>query len=248
MRPEEVIEALQAYVAEFESMLSRFSKRGDALRMDKADIARARQIIQETVDLLEDVLGRNRYSLTIARTINEGTSNFAGTPSFASIRDTIAILQSSITRIRRNPAVIAGSTSSDSATRPIWALLHPTVVALGKSRFEAGHNADAVEAVLKELNTTVKLIYLTARGQELDGVPLMRKALTPTDPVILLDDLGTDTGRNIQQGHMDLFAGAMAGVRNPKAHGNVTITPERAIHHLFLASLLFSKLDERLEV
>jgi hypothetical protein len=35
------------------------------------------------------------------------------------------------------------------------------------------------------------------------------------------------------------------GIRNPKAHANITITPERAIHFLFLASLLLFKIDER---
>jgi hypothetical protein len=46
-------------------------------------------------------------------------------------------------------------------------------------------------------------------------------------------------------GYMDIFAGAMTGIRNPKAHENMTITKNRAIHHLFLASLLFNRLDER---
>jgi len=90
------------------------------------------------------------------------------------------------------------------------------------------------------------MLHKAAANEELDGAPLMRKAFTPNKPTITLDDLTTETGRNIQQGHMDLFAGSMIGVRNPKAHGNIVITPERAIHHFFLASLLFHKLDERL--
>ena len=186
--------------------------------------------------------------MTIARTINEGVSNFSGTPSYASIRDTIAILESAVTRIRRNPGILRNADAPEPVNRPIWELLTPTVVALAKPEREAGHFADAVEAVFKELNSSVKLIYRDGRGQELDGVPLMRKAFTPSDPLIVLDDLTTETGRNIQQGHMELFARAMASIRNPKAHQNMTIAPERAIHHLFLASLLFFKLDERLEV
>jgi len=43
---------------------------------------------------------------------------------------------------------------------------------------------------------------------------------------------------------MQIFAGSMTGIRNPKAHGNLNITRERGIHLLFLASLLFHKLDE----
>jgi len=43
---------------------------------------------------------------------------------------------------------------------------------------------------------------------------------------------------------MLLFAGAMRSIRNPKAHANIEIDHVRALHHLFVASLLMSKLDE----
>lgn len=127
----------------------------------------------------------------------------------------------------------------------IWSLMHPKVVELGKPRFNSGHYADAVESVFKELNSRVKQLYFEATGDELDGVPLMRKAFTPSNPIIVLDDLGTETGKDIQQGYMELFAGSMAGIRNPKAHHNLHISAERATHHLMLASLLFFKLGER---
>ena len=36
----------------------------------------------------------------------------------------------------------------------------------------------------------------------------------------------------------------MTGIRNPKAHSNITIDPLRAIHFLYLASLLMYRIDE----
>jgi len=45
---------------------------------------------------------------------------------------------------------------------------------------------------------------------------------------------------------MQLFAGSMTGIRNPKAHGNVTIDVVRAKHFLYLASLLTYRFEERL--
>jgi uncharacterized protein (TIGR02391 family) len=129
----------------------------------------------------------------------------------------------------------------------IWTLLHKKVAEFAKPRFVAGHYADAVEAAFKELNSTVQTLYKARTGDEYDGVNLMRKAFTPQNPVIVLDSLNTETGKNIQQGYMELFAGSMAGIRNPKAHGNLEITAERAMHHLTLCSLLFFKLDERIE-
>jgi uncharacterized protein (TIGR02391 family) len=127
----------------------------------------------------------------------------------------------------------------------LWSLLHPRVATLAKPRFDSGHYADAVESVFKELNSVVKELFIKSGGDELDGVPLMRKAFSPSNPVISLDNLKTETGRNIQQGYMDLFAGSIAGIRNPKAHNNIDISAERAAHHLMLASLLFFKLEER---
>jgi hypothetical protein len=44
---------------------------------------------------------------------------------------------------------------------------------------------------------------------------------------------------------MQIFAGAMQGIRNPKAHDNIDIHKERAMHQIILASLLMYKLDER---
>jgi len=126
-----------------------------------------------------------------------------------------------------------------------WARLHPSVAGVARKRFEDGHLADAVEAVLKALNQAVKQIVKQRTGQEYDGATLMRHAFSPKNPVIVLDDLSADSGRDAQQGYMDIFAGTMTGIRNPKAHDIVTIDEARAIHHLYLASLLFYKLDER---
>jgi uncharacterized protein (TIGR02391 family) len=127
----------------------------------------------------------------------------------------------------------------------IWGLLDPEIVKLTHGKFDAGYYADAVETALKHVNTTVKEIVREATGEELDGAALMRRAFSPKAPIIELDDLSTDDGRNIQNGYMDIFAGAMTGIRNPKAHGNLVITPERAVHHLFLASLLLQRVKER---
>ncbi|MBI5642543.1 MAG: hypothetical protein HY954_03600 [Deltaproteobacteria bacterium] len=37
----------------------------------------------------------------------------------------------------------------------------------------------------------------------------------------------------------------MTGIRNPKAHNNIDIDENRAVHFIFLASLLMDKLDAR---
>lgn len=127
-----------------------------------------------------------------------------------------------------------------------WDLLHPRVKAISKERFLNGHFADAVEAAYKEVNIVVKDIYKSQTGNEADGAGLMTSAFSVQDPVLVLGDLGTQNGRNIQLGYMKIFEGSIIGIRNPKAHQNLQTDRVKAIHLLYLASLLFTKIDERI--
>lgn len=130
--------------------------------------------------------------------------------------------------------------------RSFWEDLHPTVVSIGKLRYDSNHFADAVESVFKELNNRIKEFVKRKTGKEMDGADLMHTALSPKNPIVTLEDLSSESGRNIQQGYMEIFAGAIIGIRNPKAHANINIDALRARHHLYLASLLFQVFDERI--
>lgn len=129
----------------------------------------------------------------------------------------------------------------------VWSLLDERIVNIAISRVEAGHFADAVFNSMLLVNSRVRTEYLRKKpGKEIDGVDLMHQAFgsKSNPPVIPLDDLSTMTGRNRQEGYHNIFAGAMQAIRNPKAHGFENITEGRTIHHLFVASLLMSVLDE----
>ena len=91
--------------------------------------------------------------------------------------------------------------------------------------FNNGHHAEAVSAALKELNHQVKQEYKQRKNVDLDGAPLMREALSPNNPVFVLADQSTKSGKDIQQGFMELFAGSMIGIRNPHAHENLSLDP-----------------------
>jgi len=125
-----------------------------------------------------------------------------------------------------------------------WNMVHKDIITVARSKFEDGYYADAVESALKEINKRVKGIVIYKTGEEMDGASLMHKAFSEKNPIIVLDDLSSESGRNIQKGYMQIFAGVITGIRNPKAHDNIIISKERAVHFLFLASLLMYKLDE----
>lgn len=128
-----------------------------------------------------------------------------------------------------------------------WVLIHPSIVKVAKNRFDSGdpgQRADSVESAFKEVNERVKEYVRKKIGEELDGVALMNRAFSPKNPVISVDDLSTETGKNRQKGYMKIFVGSMEAIRNPKAHSNIKLDENRAIHFLFVASLLMEILDE----
>jgi uncharacterized protein (TIGR02391 family) len=125
-----------------------------------------------------------------------------------------------------------------------WSVIHKGIIRVAKNKFRDGYYADAVESALKEINIRVQKIVKDKIGQELDGSALMQRAFSLANPIILLEDLSSETGKSIQQGYMQIFAGVMTGIRNPKAHANMDIDRERAMHFIFLASLLMQILDE----
>ncbi len=151
--------------------------------------------------------------------------------------------------IGRVRAIVAKEKSEAPAkANPVapWPLLHPQVQSAAEERFKTGHYADAVEAALKALNNEVGSIAKARGASDMDGAQLMHTVFSPKAPLIVLGNLSTQTGRDMQLGYMEMFAGAMSAIRNPKAHDNIVISPERAIHFLFVASMLWYTLDNRL--
>jgi len=78
---------------------------------------------------------------------------------------------------------------------------------------------------------------------DLDGRPLMTRAFGDS-PRIILADLSTQTGKDIQDGFRFLFMGAVSGIRNPDAHELFKpLDAEEALEKLAFASMLMRHLD-----
>ena len=132
----------------------------------------------------------------------------------------------------------------DSTYEAAFRLIHPEIVKIARGRFTAGYYADSVETAFKAINSRVKSYYKLKTGIVDDGASLMHSAFSPKKAIIVLGDVSTDSGFNVQQGYMEIFAGSISAIRNPKAHEIVEIDATHAIHFLFLASLQMYRLDE----
>ncbi len=188
-----------------------------------------------TLDTLPMVMRGGRYPIYQVR---EGYKK--------GIEETIVKLESLKETLEEKLEDIGENIKEKMSPNNFWSDIHPKIASVAKSRFASTHYADAVESTLKEINSCVKDIVRRKTGDELDGAPLMRTAFSPKNPIIVLDDLSTESGKNIQQGYMEIFSGAIIGIRNPKAHNNINITENRAKHFIYLASLLMYKIDERI--
>lgn len=125
-----------------------------------------------------------------------------------------------------------------------WSKIHSDIKKVSKELFNDRYYTESVFSAFKEVNNQVKNIIKNKIGEELDGKALMFRAFNLNNPLIKLSNCLTETEKNIQEGYMHIFAGSIQGIRNPKAHENIKIDENRAIHFIYLASLLMYKINE----
>lgn len=121
-----------------------------------------------------------------------------------------------------------------------WCGIHPLITSAAKKLFENKHYAESVEAAFLEINVRVRSII----KEDLDGTSAMQKAFSVNNPIVKVADISTRTGRDIQQGIMELFCGSIRYIRNPKAHEKIVMSEQEAISKLHLASLLMYEIDK----
>lgn len=128
-----------------------------------------------------------------------------------------------------------------------WELIHPQITKVSQKLFADGHYPNAACDAFIEINDRVKKIY-KAHHPEItdlpDGQTLMNKVFADKDPLLEVCDLSDDTGKNMQSGTRFMLAGAMAALRNPKAHANIDLEKEDAMRRITFASMLMYKIDD----
>lgn len=117
--------------------------------------------------------------------------------------------------------------------------LHPEIRRAASALFRDGHYSNAVQDAVKALNGLVRL----RSGLEVDGVSLMQQAFSPKNPVLAFNNLMDQSDKAEQQGFMNLFCGAVSGLRNPRAHAFIEDDAERALEFIAFVSLLAKLLD-----
>lgn len=130
-----------------------------------------------------------------------------------------------------------------------WQLIHPRIAQASKKLFLDGSYANAACDAFIEINDRVKRLFQVVKpGEDVpDGDAAMKRVFSTKNPLIEFCDRSTDSGANTQKGFMEMLAGAMSALRNPKAHANIPIDRNDAMRRLIFASMLMYKIDEAVQ-
>jgi uncharacterized protein (TIGR02391 family) len=112
--------------------------------------------------------------------------------------------------------------------------LHPAIAEAAGELYGNGHYANAIEDAVKALNDLVRL----RSGVAADGDALMTTVFSPSKPILAFNQLADDSDKSEQRGFMLMCQGAVAGLRNPRAHKLIKDDPERALEFIGYVSLL----------
>jgi uncharacterized protein (TIGR02391 family) len=117
--------------------------------------------------------------------------------------------------------------------------LHPKIGEAAGKLYLDGHYANAIVDAVKALNNLVRL----HSGKDLDGDKLMTTVFSPDNPILRFNGLEDQSDRDEQKGFMMMFAGVVAGLRNPRAHKLIQDDPEHALEFIAHVSHLAKLLD-----
>jgi uncharacterized protein (TIGR02391 family) len=142
---------------------------------------------------------------------------------------------------------IVSLNEKDTANRLFDDLItHPKIKQASQNQFKNEQYRPAVLDAMISLEVLIKekAKYPTDnKGKELSGVPLMHKVFDSDNPILSWCKPTRQIDKDELEGYKHIFAGAMQGIRDPKAHAIFQISPMRALKLLTLATLLAELVD-----
>jgi uncharacterized protein (TIGR02391 family) len=136
----------------------------------------------------------------------------------------------------------AGLTSPGKTLKAYEGLeLHPEIERAVGNLYRDGHYANAVEDATKALNA---LVRMRSGVEDKDGSALMEAVFSPKNSILKFNRLVDQSDVDEQKGFMMMMSGAVAGLRNPRAHKIIKDDPEMALEFIAYVSLLAKLVDK----
>ena len=238
----EVKNDLTRIAYELNQILGRFTKSTQGIHIAQDDDMRVKSLVLDLKEIFEDeFVDGSEYKSEVNHHYMDSISKYIGSPSYHGVESIKTIVMSAINRIDRNPDILKDANGGSARTLRAYKDLdlHPEIARAASSLYSTEHYANAVEASVKALNDLVRL----RSGETLDGSALMERVFNTKNPILKFNDLKNQSDTDEQRGFQMLFSGAVAGLRNPRAHGFIKDSPERALEFIAFVSLLAKLLD-----
>jgi len=158
----------------------------------------------------------------------------------AGVPHSVELLENFIRRLEEKKADFAPDTTGRVRMAFEGLDLHPRIAAVCADLYRDGHYRNAV------LDASVALVNFVrekSRRHDLDGAKLMSTVFSKNNPILAFNAMAEQTDEDEQEGMMHLFMGAVLALRNPRAHALLDDSPEMALEHIGLISLLAKQLD-----
>jgi hypothetical protein len=159
---ETIIAELKRYEGDLAGILSRFTRSRDGIHIGRGDDPLFQQYVRKLVDLFNDVLGSNAYSAPIIGELNEGVSNFIGSPSYKSDENILSVVRASLTRFTRNTDLMARKMSEDALRRRenLFVIHGGPRIQMKNSEYK--ERRELTGCTMKNLVTVIWIGFLTA--------------------------------------------------------------------------------------
>lgn len=118
--------------------------------------------------------------------------------------------------------------------------LHPLIAGAAKDLWNDGHPREAIQRAATALLDAVR----QQSGLHGDGQDLMARAFRVEAPMIVVADLRTENGQNVQRGSQFIAMGAVAAIRNPTSHTLANHDEEQAREQLAVFSFIARRLED----
>jgi uncharacterized protein (TIGR02391 family) len=195
-----------------------------------------------------DTVEYNRYHWGVTRLDTAGMNMYHGTPLEEvrdGLRQGIGTAKAHLEAIKAGFLEELGDAGHTGTAKTLKAYegleLHPAIERAAGKLFHDGHYANAVEDAVKALNA---LVRLNSGVDDKDGSSLMEHVFSPKNPVLKFNALADASDMDEQRGFMMMFSGAVAGLRNPRAHKIIKDDPEKALEFIAFVSLLAKLADK----
>jgi len=150
------------------------------------------------------------------------------------------LLTSCIKEIEDEDTIYVSSSKNES-TFSFEEMLHPYIEEKALKLFKDSYYQESIKEALMVLFSLIR----SKSSLSQDGDDLINNALSTSNPRLILAELETSSGQNIQKGFMNILKGVVGAIRNPLAHSkDVKFTPIEAARYLVFISLLLYKIDE----